>query len=69
VDGIAVRDIDTHKLMLETLKTIRLLDIEDGYLRTRTAERIGNSPSDTAAAAGDDGPMITKIELRLARKF
>ena len=55
--------------MLETLKTIRLLDIEDGYLRTRTAERIGNSPADTAAAAGDDGPMITKIELRLARKF
>ncbi|MGC1094957.1 MAG: hypothetical protein WA905_19710 [Pseudolabrys sp.] len=55
--------------MSETFEAIWLVDIEDGYLRTSIAERIGNSPADAAAAAGDDGPMIAKIEPRLARTF
>ena len=55
--------------MLETLEVFRLVNIEDGYLRPGIAERIGNSPADPAAAAGDNGPMIAKIKARLTRKF
>jgi hypothetical protein len=38
-------------------------------LRSGIAERIGNSPADPAAAAGDNGPMIAKIKARMASKF
>jgi hypothetical protein len=55
--------------MWKILDAIRLGYIENAYLRPGIAERIGNSPADATAAAGDDGPMIAKIKARFARKF
>ena len=67
--GIGIGDIDAHELMREAFNVLRLADIEGVDLRAGFAERIGDRPADAAAAAGDDGAVIAKVEARLTSQF
>ena len=67
--GVGIGDIDAHEPMREAFQLLRLADIEGVDLCAGLAERVGDRPADAAAAAGDDGPVIAKIETRLAGKF
>ena len=65
---IGIGDIDAHELMREACNILRLADVEGVDQRAGLAERVGDRPADAAAAAGNDGPMIAKIERAADRQ-